>query len=202
MTGVGAISNGVLAFRPPEARNAARTLVWVVGTLIALFLGVTYLAWRFGIEPNPHQTPTVDAQPAALVFTGPFRWLFFVVQFATLLILVLAANTRFADFPRLSSIPAHDHFLPHQFAFRGDRLAFSTGILVLGTCAAGLLILYRGNTDALINLYALGVFTAFTLSPSGMVVPGHVCAAERDTARSSRWPSIWWAPLLQQSSPA
>jgi amino acid transporter len=170
MTGVEAISNGVPAFEPPEADNAARTLAWMIGILVTLFVGTTYLAWRFGIEPNAAQNPTVDAQIAALLFGGPFRWFFYVIQVATLLILVLAANTSFADFPRLSSILARDHFLPHQFAFRGDRLAFSTGIIVLAALSSLLLIRFEGHTNALINLYALGVFTAFTLSQGGMVV--------------------------------
>lgn len=170
MTGTEAISNGVPAFKPPESHNAARTLLWMVGILATFYAGTTYLAWRFGIEPNPSQNPTVDAQIGNLLFVGPFRWMFYLVQIATLLILVLAANTSFADFPRLSSILARDHFLPHQFSFRGDRLAFSTGIVVLALLSGVLLVRFEGNTDALINLYALGVFTAFTLSQSGMVV--------------------------------
>jgi amino acid transporter len=170
MTGVEAISNGVPAFKKPEADNAARTLEWMIAILVTLFVGVTFLAWRFGIEPNPAQNPTVDSQIASLLFVGPFRWFYFVVQIATLLILVLAANTSFADFPRLSSILARDRFLPAQFAYRGDRLAFNTGIGVLSLLSALLLVVFRGSTDALINLYALGVFTAFTLSQSGMVV--------------------------------
>jgi amino acid transporter len=170
MTGVEAISNGVPAFQPPEAKNASRTLVWMVGILVTLFLGITYLAWRFAIVPNSGQNPTVDSQIASLLFTGPFAWFYYVVQGSTLLILVLAANTSFADFPRLSSILARDNWLPHQFSYRGDRLAFSTGIIVLSILSTVLLIGFNGNTEALINLYALGVFTAFTLSQSGMVV--------------------------------
>jgi hypothetical protein len=170
MTGVEAISNGVPAFKRPEAHNAARTLVWMIATLVTLYAGITFLAWRFGIEPNPQQNPTVDGQIAQMLFVGPFVWFFYVIQIATLLILVLAANTSFADFPRLSSILARDGFLPHQFSFRGDRLAFTTGILVLGLLSGALLVVFKGSTDALINLYALGVFTAFTLSQSGMVM--------------------------------
>lgn len=170
MTGVEAISNGVPAFKRPEADNAARTLIWMIGILVTLFIGVTYLAWRFGIEPYQSQNPTVDGQIARMLFVGPFNWMYYLVQFATLLILVLAANTSFADFPRLSSILARDGFLPHQFSFRGDRLAFTTGIVVLSILSVVLLIAFNGNTDALINLYALGVFTAFTLSQTGMVV--------------------------------
>jgi len=170
MTGVEAISNGVPAFKVPEARNAARTLQWMIAVLATLFVGITFLAWRFGIVPYPHQQPTVDGQIAQIVFTGSFRWMYYVVQFATLLILVLAANTSFADFPRLASILARDGFLPRQFSFRGDRLAFTVGIIVLGLLSILLIVIFEGNTDALINLYALGVFVAFTLSQSGMVV--------------------------------
>lgn len=173
MTGVEAISNGVPAFKAPESHNASRTLVWMIGMLVTLYLGATYLAWRFGIAPieptNPHYV-TLISQIAALLFVGPFRWFYFVLQFATLFILVLAANTSFADFPRLTSILARDRFLPHQFSYRGDRLAFSTGIVVLSVLSIVLLVAFHGNTDALINLYALGVFTAFTLSQLGMVV--------------------------------
>lgn len=169
MTGTEAISNAVPVFKPPESKNAARTLVAMVAILATFYLGTTYLAWRFGIVPYPNQNPTLDSQIAALLFVGPFAWFYYVVQFATLLILVLAANTSFADFPRLSSILARDGFLPHQFVFRGDRLAFSTGIIMLATLSSVLLVVFHGNTEALINLYALGVFTAFTLSQSGMV---------------------------------
>ena len=170
MTGVEAISNGVPAFKPPESHNASRTLAVMIAILATLYLGTTYLAWRFGIEPYAGQNPTLDGQIAAFVFTSWSQPFYYVVQFATLLILVLAANTSFADFPRLSSILARDGFLPHQFAFRGDRLAFSTGIIVLSGLSIVLLVAFNGSTDALINLYALGVFTAFTLSQSGMVM--------------------------------
>jgi amino acid transporter len=169
MTGVEAISNGVPAFKPPESRNAAHTLAWMAIILAVLLGGTTFLAWRFGIAPNAQSNPTVDAQIASLVFTGPLTWMYYVVQFATTLILALAANTSFADFPRLSSLLARDGFLPRQFAFRGDRLAFSIGIVVLGIFASLLLIIFNGNTEALINLYAIGVFMSFTLSQSGMV---------------------------------
>jgi amino acid transporter len=183
MTGTEAISNGVPAFKVPEAQNAARTLQWMVAVLATLFVGITFLAWRYGIVPYPNQQPTVDGQIAEIVFTGGFRWMYYVVQFATLLILVLAANTSFADFPRLASILARDGFLPRQFSFRGDRLAFTVGIIVLGLLSTLLIVIFRGNTDALINLYALGVFVAFTLSQSGMVVRWYRKRAES----GSRW---------------
>ncbi len=170
MTGTEAISNGIPAFKPPESRNAARTLVAMIAILATFYLGTTYLAWRFGIVPFASQQPTVDHQIAALLFTGPVSWFVYLLDFATLLLLVLAANTSFADFPRLSSILARDGFLPHLFALRGDRLAFSVGIIVLGALSSVLIVIFHGNTDALINLYALGVFVAFTLSQTGMVV--------------------------------
>jgi amino acid transporter len=170
MTGTEAISNGVPAFKRPEAKNAARTLEWMVATLFAFYLGTAYLAWRLGLEPNVNQQPTLDHQIAQHVFVGPFGWFVYVIDFATLLLLVLAANTSFADFPRLSSILARDGFAPHWFRLRGDRLAFSVGIIVLAVLSAGLLVAYQGNVNDLINLYALGVFIAFTLSQSGMVL--------------------------------
>ncbi len=186
MTGVEAISNGVPAFKPPEANNAARTLVWMIGILVTLYIGTTYLAWRFSIAPYASQNPTVTGQIAGLLFVGPFGFMYYVVQFATLLILVLAANTSFADFPRLSSILARDGFLPHQFSFRGDRLAFTTGIAVLSVLSIVLLVAFKGSTAALINLYALGVFTAFTLSQTGMVFRW------RRLARASETPPAGW----------
>ena len=170
MTGVEAISNGVPAFKKPETHNAARTLSWMIAVLVTLFLGTTFLAWRFGIAPHFTGEPTVTSQIAAVVFTGPSVFMYYVLQFATLIILVLAANTSFSGFPWLSSILAQDDFLPHQFSHRGGRLAFSTGIIVLSVLAGTLMVIFHGNTAALINLYALGVFTAFTLSQTGMVV--------------------------------
>jgi amino acid transporter len=173
MTGTEAISNGIPAFKPPESRNAGRTLLWMVAILATLYIGTTYLAWRFGLVPYANQQPTLDAQIGNLVFLKGYSalgFMYYVVQVATLIILVLAANTSFADFPRLSSILARDGFLPHLFAHRGDRLAFSVGIIVLGALSAVLLVVFKGSTEALINLYALGVFTAFTLSQTGMVV--------------------------------
>jgi amino acid transporter len=173
MTGTEAISNGIPAFKPPESRNAARTLVAMIAILATFYLGTTYLAWRFGLVPYASQQPTLNHQIAALLFTGPLSWFVYLLDFATLLLLVLAANTSFADFPRLSSILARDGFMPRLFALRGDRLAFSVGIGVLGALSSALIVIFHGNTDALINLYALGVFVAFTLSQTGMVVHWH-----------------------------
>lgn len=169
MTGTEAISNGVPIFKPKQEVNAAKTLTWMAVILGVMYAGSTYLAWRYGISPQQNSSPTLISQLAALFFTGWFGWFYYVFQFATTLILVLAANTSFADFPRLSSILARDDYLPHLFSMQGDRLAFNTGIFVLGVLASLLLIIFHGNTEALINLYALGVFIAFTLSQSGMV---------------------------------
>jgi amino acid transporter len=169
MTGVEAISNGVPAFKKPETRNAAITLTWMATILGTLFIGITLLATSYHIEANPAGNPTVIGQIAQQVFTGPLFFMYLVFQFATLLILALAANTSYADFPRLASLLARDDFLPHQFAFRGDRLAFSMGITFLAVLASLLLIVFEGNTTRLINLYAVGVFISFTLSQSGMV---------------------------------
>lgn len=169
MTGVEAISNGVPAFKKPETRNATLTLTWMAITLGTLFIGITFLATSYGIEASKTGNPTVIAQIAKLVFTGPLYFMYPVFQLATLLILTLAANTSYSDFPRLASLLARDNFLPHQFAFRGDRLAFSIGIIFLAMLAGILLVVFEGNTNLLINLYAVGVFMSFTLSQSGMV---------------------------------
>ena len=170
MTGVEAISNGIPAFKKPETHNAAITLTWMAVILGTLFLGITILATSYGIEANQASNPTVIAQIASRVFTGPLVFMFPVFQLTTLLVLVLAANTSYSDFPRLASILARDNFLPHQFAFRGDRLAFSIGIVALAVLASILLIVFQGDTSHLIDLYAVGVFMSFTLSQGGMVL--------------------------------
>jgi amino acid transporter len=165
LTGVEAISNGVPAFRRPESRNAAATLTWMAIILGSLFFGVSVLAHR--LHPYPSHDVTVFAQMGEQVFGDTF--VFWVLQLATAGILTLAANTAYADFPRLSSIIAADGYLPRQLANRGDRLVFSNGVLVLALAAAGLLVAFGGVTNALIPLYAVGVFLSFTLSQSGMV---------------------------------
>ena len=167
MTGVEAVSNGVPAFRPPESKNAASTLVTMAALAITMFMGITLLAHAYGIVPNDAET--VISQIARATFGGRGA-LYFAVQIATMLILVLAANTAYADFPRLASIVARDRFLPRQFTTQGDRLAFSNGILILSALAALLLIVFGGDTHALIPLYMIGVFVSFTLSQAGMVV--------------------------------
>jgi hypothetical protein len=166
LTGTEAISNGVPAFRKPEARNAATTLIWMGVILGAFFLGITVLAHEFGVRHA--DDVSVPAQIAQTVFGR--TPVFYFIQSATALILLLAANTSYADFPRLGSILARDRFLPHQFTFRGDRLAFSNGIVVLGVAASALLIAFEADVDKLIPLYAFGVFVSFTLSQGGMVV--------------------------------
>jgi amino acid transporter len=165
LTGVEAISNGVPAFRRPESKNAATTLVWMATILGVLFLGVSVLAHH--LRPYPSHDVTVFAQMGQQVFGN--NAVFWFLQVATAGILTLAANTAYADFPRLSSIIARDGYLPRQLANRGDRLVFSNGVLVLAVVAGLLITAFGGKTDALIPLYAVGVFVSFTLSQAGMV---------------------------------
>jgi amino acid transporter len=167
MTGVEAVSNGVPAFKPPESKNAAATMLMMATLSITMFLGITLLAHVYHIVPS--QQETVVSQIARGVFGGR-NVMYYVVQIATMLILVLAANTAYADFPRLASILARDKFLPRQFMNQGDRLAFSNGIVGLSVFAAILLLIFGGDTHALIPLYMIGVFVSFTLSQSGMVI--------------------------------
>lgn len=165
LTGVEAISNGVQSFKKPEAQNARTTLVWMAIILGSLFMGITVLAHLYGIKPS--HSETLISQLARGVFSG--GPIYYLVQAATALILIVAANTSFADFPRVSSIMAGDGFMPKQFRNRGDRLAFSNGIIALAAFAALLIVVFRGETHRLIPLYAVGVFTSFTLSQTGMV---------------------------------
>ena len=169
LTGVEAIANGVNAFRYPQGKNAAKTLA-VLGTMaIAMFLGVSYLAVQ--VHALPSSTDSIVSQIARTVFrAGSFGgFMYYAVQGTTLLVLVLAANTSFQGFPRLSALLARDRFAPRQFSNLGDRLVFSNGMLVLTGAAAALLVIYKANTNSLIHLYVIGVFTAFTLSQAGMV---------------------------------
>ena len=167
LTGIEAISNGVPAFKKPEARNAATTLVVMAALLTIMFLGTSVMAYLYGVHPKANET--VISQFGRIIFTGPFWWFYYVVQITTALILVLAANTSFADFPRLASLLARDRFLPRQFANRGDKLVFSNGIVILAVFSAILVAAFGGDTSRLIPLYAVGVFLSFTLSQSGMV---------------------------------
>jgi amino acid transporter len=167
MTGVEAVSNGVPAFKPPEAKNAAATMLMMAVLSITMFTGITLLAHAYHVTPSEQET--IVSQIARGVFGGrgvPY----YLVQGATMLILVLAANTAYADFPRLASILARDRFLPRQLMNQGDRLAFSNGIIGLSVFASMLLIVYGGDTHSLIPLYMIGVFVSFTLSQAGMVI--------------------------------
>jgi amino acid transporter len=168
LTGVEAISDGVPAFKPPEWRNARITLTWAATIFGVLFLGIAYLVTVLGIVPDPTEQRTVLSQ-LVLTLTGGGPVLI-LAQVATALLLVLAANTSFADFPRLSSFLARDGFMPRQFGFRGERLAFTTGIVALSGMAVVLLIAFSASVAGLIPLYTLGVFVAFTLSQTGMAV--------------------------------
>ncbi|GCE21385.1 APC family permease [Dictyobacter kobayashii] len=170
MTGVEAISNGIPIFRKPETRNASITLTWMACILGTLFLGITLLTMTYAVQAEPSGNPTVIAKIASDVFTGPLVFLFPIFQLSVLGILTLSAETSYADFPRLASLLARDKFLPSMFSFRGDRLAFSSGIIALAALSALLLVVFKGDTNSLINLFAVGVFIAFTLSQSGMVI--------------------------------
>ena len=166
LSGIEAIANGVPAFRPPEARNATRTLMAMGTILAAFFFGISVLAHR--LSPTPSEHETLLSIMATAVF-GDATVMYFLLQAATAAILILAANTAFNAFPSMCGILARDRFLPTQLANRGDRLVYSNGIIVLAIAAAGLVIAFDGRTTALIPLYAIGVFTGFTLSQAGAV---------------------------------
>lgn len=166
LTGIEAIANGIPAFRPPESRNAATTMTWMASILAVLVLGITYLAHAYHVFPAEHET--VISQLARTVFGR--GWFWYTIQIATAAILILAANTAFQDFPRLGYILAKDRFAPRQLTNRGDKLAFSNGIVMLGLVAALLIVVFGGDTSRLIPLYAVGVFVSFTLSQYGMGV--------------------------------
>jgi len=169
VTGVEAISNGVPAFKQPEWKNASTTLMWMGGLLGIMFAGLSVLAAHLHVGVDPTEKVTVLAQVGKAAFGGGLGTILFVaLQAATMLILVLAANTSFADFPRLASFHAADHYLPRQLSRYGDRLVFSNGILVLGALAAVLVVIFKASVTRLIPLYAIGVFTSFTFSQAGM----------------------------------
>ena len=165
LTGIEAVSDGITAFKAPEVRNAQRVLVALGLIMITLFVGITMLAADHQIVPRDEET--VVSQLARQVFGGGL--LYYFIQGVSMVILALAANTAFADFPRLAFFMARDGYLPRQFASRGDRLVFSNGVIILGVSASALIALFDGTTHLLIPLYALGVFTSFTLSQVGMV---------------------------------
>lgn len=165
LTGVEVISNGVSAFRPPEPKNAAITMATMAVVLGTLFMGISTLAYHLGVVPKEDET--VISQVARATFgEGP---LYYLVQATTMMILILAANSAFAGFPRLASLLARDSFMPRQMAMMGDRLVFSNGIIILGAFSGFLIVLFESDTHALIPLYAVGVFLSFTLSQAGMV---------------------------------
>ena len=170
LTGTEAIANGVPAFKPPEPRNAATTLTVMAILLGVLFVGITFVADSFGVVAiDQPATKTVISQVAATIY-GDNTFFFYAYQTFTALILFLAANTSFNAFPRLAAILATDGFMPRQFSFRGDRLAFTSGIVILSIAASVLIVVFGGITTALIPLYAVGVFIAFTIGQSGMVL--------------------------------
>ena len=166
LTGIEAISNGVPAFKEPSPKNAATTLSWMAGILTVIFISLTILAHEIHVYPS--ETKTVVAQIAEAVFGG--GPMFYIVQVATALILILAANTSFAGLPALASVMARDRWIPKLFSFRGDRLGYSNGIMALSAASIVLLIVYGANTHKLIPLYAVGVFVGFTLSQGGMIL--------------------------------
>jgi len=186
LTGTEAISNGIPAFKQPESRNAATTLTWMAVLLTTMFIGTSLMAYFYHVQP--HDNETVISQFARIIFTGRLGWFYYVIQTATALILILAANTSFADFPRLASLLARDRFMPRQFATRGDKLVFSNGIIILAVFSGILVAAFGGDTSRLIPLYAVGVFLSFTLSQTGMVrhwlKAGRALKAAREALRN------------------
>jgi hypothetical protein len=167
LTGIEAISNGITAFKEPRSRNAAITLVWMSALLITMFLGISIMAHQ--VNALPSETETVISQVSRAIYgeDSPF---YVMVLAGTALILLMAANTSYAGFPRLAALAASDGFLPRQLTYRGSRLVFSWGIMGLAACASMLVIVADARTNSLIPLYAIGVFLSFTLSQSGMVI--------------------------------
>jgi amino acid transporter len=168
LTGTEAVADGVQAFKPPEARTARMVLALMAVSFGTIFLGLSFLSSQLGIIPDPHEQETVISQ-ITRTFVGAGSPYHYLVQLATAVLLILAANTAYADFPRLANFLARDGFLPRAFQFRGQRLAFNTGIVVLATLAGALILIFGGSVTALIPLYTVGVFIAFTLSQAGMV---------------------------------
>lgn len=166
MTGIEAVSNGVPIFRPPEARNAGRTLLVMALLMAALFAGSTWITQQLAVVSGPQET-ILSALARRILGTGPAYW---VIQASTLLILAVAANTSFAGFPQLAALLARDGFLPRQLSGLGDRLVFVNGILWLALATGGLIVVFRGDSHALIPLFAIGAFLAYSLSQAGMVI--------------------------------
>jgi amino acid transporter len=201
LTGIEAISNGITAFKEPRTKNAASTLAWMSSILIVIFLGFTLLAHQIQAVPS-HQETIVSQIARAIYGNSP---LYFLTLTGTALVLLMAANTSYADFPRLAALIAGDGFLPRQLTLRGSRLVYSWGIVVLGLLASLLVVFFRAETSALIPLYAIGVFLSFTMSQSGMVVrtwkvghmqPGEVVKTEATVLEYD----AHWKPKLALSA--
>lgn len=199
LTGIEAISNGITAFKEPRSRNAGITLIWMALILGSLFLGISYLAREIGTIPS--EIETVISQLARTIFHGQ-AGLYLAVIAATTVILVMAANTAFADFPRLSALLAADGFLPRQLTYRGSRLVFSRGIALLALVASLLIIVFNASVTRLIPLYAIGVFSSFTLSQAGMARRwwkiGHLDPGQELKERGSmlRYESGWQLKMV------
>ncbi len=168
LTGIEAISNGITAFKEPRSKNAGITLIWMSAILASLFLGISFLAGQIGAVPSEGET--VISQLARTVYGGQ-GLLYLAIIAGTAVILIMAANTAFADFPRLGALHAGDGFLPRQLTFRGSRLVYSRGIIALAVLASLLIILFQASVTRLIPLYAIGVFLSFTLSQIGHGAP-------------------------------
>ena len=166
LTGVEAVSNGIPNFKEPSQKNAKKVLMLLGGIVFTMFVGTSFLTTIYHAVPNSNVT--VISQIATLVFTGNFKFMYYAVQVTTAIILVMAANTSYSDLPLLLSLMANDGFVPRQFAKRGKRLSFSNGIILLWIAASLLIIVFQGETQALLPLYAVGVFISFTLSQTGM----------------------------------
>jgi len=194
LTGIEAISNGITAFKEPRSRNAGQTLIFMAFILGSLFLGISFLASRTGVIPS--EIETVISQLTRTVLGGQGIPYLLVIA-STALILILAANTAFADFPRLSALQAADGFLPRQLTFRGSRLVYSGGIVLLAVIASLLVVGFKASVTSLIPLYAIGVFLSFTLSQTGMArrwwKSGHIKSGEDIIERGStlRYDAGW-----------
>ncbi len=199
LTGVEAISNGITAFREPRSRNAGITLIWMSSILGVLFLGITFLSGQIGAVPSEHET--VISQLARTIFDGR-NAIYLAVIGATMVILIMAANTSYNGFPRLSALLGQDGFVPRQLAFRGSRLVYSRGIVALALVACLLIVVFQASVTGLIPLYAIGVFLSFTLSQAGMALrwrkSGRLAPGQEVKERGStlRYEPGWRAKML------
>ena len=199
LTGIEAISNGITAFKEPRSRNAGITLIWMAVILATFFLGISFLANHIGAIPS--ESETVISQLGRTVFNGRGIPYLLVIS-ATTIILIMAANTAFADFPRLSALAAGDGFLPRQLTFRGSRLVYSNGIITLSVIASILIIIFKASVTLLIPLYAIGVFLSFTLSQTGMTRRwwkiGHLNEGEEiiETGSTLRYDKGWRSKMF------